>query len=64
MIADANQREYVTERPRITESNWRYRPKAVTDIVYLSILVGARRGKVGPFIDWLGLEAYNRRQCV
>ena len=26
MITDANQREYVIERPQATEPNWRYRP--------------------------------------
>jgi hypothetical protein len=28
MITDANQREYVIERPQATEPNWRYRPVA------------------------------------
>jgi len=27
MITDANQREYVIERPQATEPNWHYRPK-------------------------------------
>ncbi|PYJ51314.1 MAG: hypothetical protein DME87_03790 [Verrucomicrobia bacterium] len=26
MIRDANQHEYVIERPQATEPNWRYRP--------------------------------------
>ena len=32
MITDANQREYVIERPQATESNWRYRPLAAVEV--------------------------------
>jgi len=33
-------------------------------IVYPSVLVGARGGNAGPFIDGFELEAYNRQRCV